>query len=137
MWSRTEVVKKMSLMLVGMSTRGPVCWLKGSREKDVSSDDHCMFSALWLKRKGRAHATLCPVQFQLLPYVVVYVYSYTHFRPALKQEVPCVDECVLCTDGRISCADGHVPCVDGSVLCTSECVSGMAGCVSSKEGRVP
>ena len=87
--------------------------------------------------KERKGSTLCPVQFQLLPYVVVYVYSYTHLRSALKQEIPCVDECVLCTDGRISCADGHVPCVDGSVLCTSECVSGMAGCVSSKEGRVP
>ena len=59
--------------------------------------------------------------------VVVYVFSYTHFRSALKQEVPCVDGRVLCTDGCISCADGHAPCVDGSVLCTSEFVSGMAG----------
>ena len=34
------------VLVVRMSTRGPVCCLKGSRGKDVSSNDHCMFSAL-------------------------------------------------------------------------------------------
>ena len=76
MWSRTEVVKKMSLMLVGMSTRGPVCWLKGSREKDVSSDDHCMFSALWLKRKGRAQpCDLCNSRYFQCSGICIFLHS--------------------------------------------------------------
>ena len=42
----SEKEEKVSFMVVRMSMREIVRWLKGSRENDVSSDEQCMFSAL-------------------------------------------------------------------------------------------
>ena len=89
MWSRTEVVKKrkkMSFTVVGMSTRGPVCWLKDSRENDVSSDDHCMFSALYIVGIEKQDSTLCPVQFQIQPCVMVYVFFLHSVQVSIETE---------------------------------------------------